>query len=208
MEKIIYFVRHGETEYNRKRIIQGSGVDSDLNELGLAQANAFYQHYKQENFDHIYASALKRSQQTIAQFINENSNFTYSPLINEINWGKHEGTAYNEELIGNYQELVAQWKQGNFDASVEGGESANELGKRCSEFLEIIKEQKAKKILVCTHGRTLRCLMALASRQTLDFMETYSHHNTGLYLVQYNSDGFKILKNNDIEHLQNLNLNE
>ena len=41
-KKTIYLIRHGETDFNRQGIVQGSGVDSDLNELGLAQAEAFF----------------------------------------------------------------------------------------------------------------------------------------------------------------------
>lgn len=37
----VYFIRHGETELNRLHIVQGSGMDSDLNNLGQAQSKAF-----------------------------------------------------------------------------------------------------------------------------------------------------------------------
>lgn len=40
--KDIYLIRHGETEYNRKGVVQGSGIDADLNELGQKQAAAFF----------------------------------------------------------------------------------------------------------------------------------------------------------------------
>ena len=40
--KEIYIIRHGETELNRLGIVQGRGVDSDLNDTGRAQAEAFY----------------------------------------------------------------------------------------------------------------------------------------------------------------------
>jgi probable phosphoglycerate mutase len=41
-QKTIYLIRHGETDYNRRGVVQGSGVDSDLNEMGQAQATAFF----------------------------------------------------------------------------------------------------------------------------------------------------------------------
>jgi probable phosphoglycerate mutase len=58
-KKTIYLIRHGETDFNRQGIVQGSGVDSDLNELGRAQAEAFFQSYQNVNFDKVYTSALK-----------------------------------------------------------------------------------------------------------------------------------------------------
>ena len=44
--KDIYLIRHGETDYNRMGVVQGSGIDADLNELGNRQAQAFFEHYQ------------------------------------------------------------------------------------------------------------------------------------------------------------------
>lgn len=41
MKKTFYFIRHGQTDLNLKGIVQGRGVNSPLNETGLAQAQAF-----------------------------------------------------------------------------------------------------------------------------------------------------------------------
>ena len=46
----LYIIRHAETEYNRKGIIQGSEVDSDINDKGDTQAKSFYEYYKDLNF--------------------------------------------------------------------------------------------------------------------------------------------------------------
>lgn len=46
MTKYIYILRHGETDYNRRGIVQGSGVDAELNEYGRLQAEAFFRYYR------------------------------------------------------------------------------------------------------------------------------------------------------------------
>ena len=51
--KDIYLIRHGETEYNRMGVVQGSGIDADLNELGNRQAKAFFDHYQHLELDKI-----------------------------------------------------------------------------------------------------------------------------------------------------------
>lgn len=207
MEKLIYFIRHGQTDYNLKKIIQGSGVDSDLNATGLAQAQAFYNHYQDLNFDGVYASALKRAQQTIQSFIKKDRPPNYSSLINEINWGIHEGKSYELGLADSYKALIKDWQAGNFDARVEGGESAAELGNRCQAFLDQLTPVNAKQLLVCTHGRTLRCLMSIIKGESLAQMENYAHSNTGLFLVRQYNDGYELLKQNDIEHLEKAQIN-
>lgn len=52
----LYIIRHAETEYNRKGIIQGSEVDSDINDIGDSQSKSFYDYYQNVNFDKIYTS--------------------------------------------------------------------------------------------------------------------------------------------------------
>ena len=54
-------MRHAQTEYNKKGIIQGSEVDSDINDFGENQSSLFYNFYKSIPFDMVYVSALKRT---------------------------------------------------------------------------------------------------------------------------------------------------
>jgi probable phosphoglycerate mutase len=64
-KKEIYLIRHGETEYNKKGIVQGSGIDADLNETGRNQAEAFHRKYGDVAFQKVYTSALVRTHQTV-----------------------------------------------------------------------------------------------------------------------------------------------
>jgi probable phosphoglycerate mutase len=91
ISKKVYLVRHGQTDFNLRNIVQGSGVDTDLNELGRNQAAMFYQMYKDIPFDKIYTSALKRSQQSVQQFIARGIPFDALAGLNEISWGPKEG---------------------------------------------------------------------------------------------------------------------
>ena len=65
----LYIIRHGETEYNRQGIVQGSGVDGDLNQMGRKQAHFFYRYYQHIHFDYIVTSVLKRTHQTVEPFL-------------------------------------------------------------------------------------------------------------------------------------------
>ena len=44
--KELFILRHGETNQNLNGIVQGSGIDSDLNHSGYAQGAAFFEKYK------------------------------------------------------------------------------------------------------------------------------------------------------------------
>ena len=55
----LHIIRHAETEYNKLGIIQGSEVDSELNDIGLRQSQLFYDYYKDHNFQKIYSIMSK-----------------------------------------------------------------------------------------------------------------------------------------------------
>jgi broad specificity phosphatase PhoE len=86
--KKIYLVRHGQTEFNKKGIVQGSAVNSSLNDTGRAQAHAFYQAYKHIPFDAVYTSALNRSIESVQAFIDQSIPHFIRPGLNEISWGE------------------------------------------------------------------------------------------------------------------------
>jgi len=201
MDKTIYFLRHGQTELNRLSIVQGSGVDSDLNDFGRKQAKAFYDFYQDLDFDLVITSALKRTHQTVEPFFEKKIPHESWAEINEINWGIHEGKPSEPWMIEAYKEMVAQWAVGNFDARLQDGESAKQLADRINFFLESIKTRSEKSILVCTHGRTLRCLMCLVKGQHLREMESYTHSNTGLFKVHWKVPNFNVELENDTRHL-------
>ena len=84
--KDIYLIRHGETEYNRKRVVQGSGIDADLNDLGQKQAAAFFAHYQNLTIDKIYTSVLRRTHQSVKGFIEKGLPWEQYEGLNEISW--------------------------------------------------------------------------------------------------------------------------
>lgn len=201
--KQIYFIRHGETELNRLHIIQGSGIDSSLNDTGRRQAAAFYGAYADINFEMVICSTLRRTLETVAPFLADGLPLRRYGNINEMCWGEHEGKPSTPEMREAYQTMVNDWQSGNFYAKLgDGSESAQELGDRLNGFIEHLKLFPEERILVCSHGRAMRAMMALLKGESLTDMEKYKHHNTGLYLVTYDAQkGFEILKENDISHL-------
>ncbi len=199
--KEIYFVRHGETEFNKLGIVQGSGVDSSLNETGLQQAKAFFDYYGNLDFEIIYISALKRTRETVQNFIGKKIPTEEWKNINEICWGDSEGKESTPESRQEYLNMRESWSNGDIDAKMPGGESARELMERLTQFIEHLKTRPEKKILVCTHGRTLRCMMMLLKGEHPRAMEQYKHSNTGLFKVNFDGEKFDVELENDTRHL-------
>src|SRR6201985_2209086 len=91
IQKTLYIVRHGQTDLNKQGIVQGRGMNTDLNDEGRMQALQFFEAYKGVPFDKIYISKLKRTQQSIQQFIDLGIPFEKLAGLDELAWGIHEG---------------------------------------------------------------------------------------------------------------------
>lgn len=201
--KKIYLIRHGETAYNQFGLVQGSGIDSDLNELGRKQAKAFHKAYKHICFDKVYTSALKRTHQTVWHFIAAGVPWQQLSGLNEMGWGHREGRAitHNDDL--EYQYILHSWRKGDLHIKGEGGESPLEvLEKQKVALHEILAHQEESNILICMHGRAMRVFMCLLLDVPLKEMDTFKHSNTCLYVLHYTPDGkFELVIENDSTHL-------
>ena len=195
----LYIIRHAETEYNRKGIIQGSEVDSDINDVGESQANSFYEYYKNINFDKIYVSDLKRTFQTIRRFTEKGSSYEKLKDFNEISWGVNQGKSDDLE---DYARLIDTWLAGNLDNKFEEGESPNEMSVRLVKGFNKVLDDDYDTVLLCIHGRALRILLSKIIDNDLTKMDKYVHSNTGLYILEYKNGKYEILGSNLRDHLE------
>ena len=201
--KKIYLIRHGQTDYNLQGIVQGSKVNTSINELGTAQANAFYEFYKDVNFQKIYTSKLNRSIQSVQQFIDKGIKWEAFEGLNEISWGYRDGTVITDDENEYYFEVVRRWKEGEIDLKIDGGESPREVQARQKPVLDDILASDAENILICMHGRAIRIFLCLMLNKDLKLMDEFKHENLCLYSLNYSeSTGFELDKKCDITHLE------
>jgi phosphoserine phosphatase len=199
----IYLIRHGETEFNRLGIVQGSSINSDLNRKGERQGKDFYRMYKDVDFQLIITSSLKRTHQTVQDFIHKGIPWIQNDDIIEINWGEQEGKVSTPESRKAYKKVVDEWTAGNYDVNFGSGESATELGNRVNRFLDWLRAQDYDQVLICSHGRAMRAIVCLMQNKPLHEMENTPHSNTGLYLINCENGVFSVEKANDLSHLHN-----
>jgi broad specificity phosphatase PhoE len=199
--KKIYIVRHGQTDYNKRGIVQGSGVDAPLNEEGLRQAAAFFEYYKDVPFQKVYASGLQRSQQSIRRFIDLGLPYQFLPELNEIHWGSKEGMPFTEEENRYYHQMLESWRQGHTEHAIDGGESPEEVRIRLARAMELILKGEEELILICMHGRAMRVLLCHLLNYPLSSMDEFLHENLSLYKLCYTGSMFSLEAYNDRRHL-------
>lgn len=183
-ETLLYFVRHGETEYNRRRIVQGRGIDSVLNETGQAQADALAQRLASVPFDAIYASTLRRARQTARILARPHQDVAVSHLedLEEMAWGVYEGAHPSPDREEELGAIKQRWRKGAFHEAIEGGESILDVQRRALRAVDhILERETGRTVLVVTHGRFLRIVLAsLLDEYGLERMHELPHSNTAV----------------------------
>lgn len=200
--KKIYLIRHGQTDYNKNKMVQGSGIDAPLNEKGLWQATQFWDHYQDHPFGKVYTSALIRTHQTVSRFIEKGIPHKQFEGLNEIHWGVKEGKVATSEDKDEYHKVTKAWRDGELHVMIEGGESPLDVQKRQEAVVEYIrKEEEAEHILICMHGRAMRILLCLMLNYPLTEMDRFAHDNTSLYKLTYTGSMFALDDFNNLLHL-------
>ncbi len=186
-----------------QNIVQGSGVDSSLNERGQAQAQAFFQMYRNIPFEKVYTSALKRTTQTVQSFLDLGIPTEALAGLNEISWGTKEGYKITPEEDEYYHYMLKQWQLGNTTLRIEEGESPDDVVKRMQPAVDHIMAQTDENVvLVCMHGRAIRILLCLLLNYPLKSMDMFEHENLCLYLLHYRDGLFTVELANDTTHLR------
>lgn len=115
INKKFYFVRHGKTEWNEKKLCQGQ-IDIELNESGRLEAKILADSIKNTSFSKIYVSPLKRAIET-ATIIQNTVPSIEIEIINELKergWGLLEGISSDEMYrIEELEEKDSDYHVGN-----------------------------------------------------------------------------------------------
>ena len=203
----LYLARHGQTDYNRDGIVQGRGVDLSLNATGRAQADRLADRLADLPLDAIYASELKRAQETAVVVARHHPHLTVHHVgdFDEMAWGVWEGkTREEDDVEAVFEEAYRRWAAGEYAYRIEGGESILEVQARALRGIEgVLARHEGETVLVVSHGRLLRVLLASALPEYgLDRMAEFRHHNTSLSRLRWDGDRFHADFLNDVGHLQ------
>jgi probable phosphoglycerate mutase len=197
----IILVRHGETEWNHLRRIQGQ-LDVPLSDVGLRQAAAVAQRLAQLPVAAIYTSDLKRAAQTAAPI---GTGCGLVPLpdrrLRERHFGQIQGDFY-DEVQRTAPERHRRLLSRDLDFDLGGGETIPVLHQRvCEVLIEIAGLHEHGPVVVVTHGGVLDCAYRLATGLALDAPRTYGLYNASLNTITADAQGFRLVSWGDVEHL-------
>lgn len=199
----IYFVRHGQTDYNKNGRFQGT-TDVDLNSLGLKQADQIGKRLQSKRIDIIYASHLKRVTQTAVVISKYTSaNITTREELREIDMGAWECLNF-EQVNSQYAGYYEEWSKHIEDMPYPGGECGADVEKRAMKVVEEIINQGYEESVIVTSGGTIRVLLSRFMGLNLENRFLIDTDNCGLSIVRYDKQSRKyyIKCINDTSHLE------
>ena len=193
----IYIVRHGETDWNKLKRLQGS-VDTELNEYGRELAQKTGYALMDTPIDIIYSSPLKRAYET-AELIRNNRDieiFT-DDRIREISFGHFEGMNFSELIKDENLTFKHFFKNPQLYVPTDDAESFEHLIKRAGEFMrEVIEplENTCKRVMMVAHGAINKGIMSYIKKHpTSEFWSGGLQKNCNIIVVDYSGGKYTII---------------
>lgn len=148
----IYVTRHGQTDYNKTRKMQGR-TDVPLNKVGIEQAKKRRESIGDVKFDAVYSSPLSRAVQT-AQIIGNVSRdqIITDERIIEAGFGKYELRSYYNVGLP----MMSYWSFPEIFPAPKGVETVKQMIERTSSFLRELEQKDYETVLVACHGGIIR----------------------------------------------------
>ena len=151
----IYYVRHGQTDWNFARKMQGGQTERNLNKTGIEQAKYTKKQLENVKYDIVICSPMNRAKQT-TEIISEGRDVTIiiDERIRERRLGELEGVPITEEC----EKKIWDY---NLNIELAGGENLKEFEERILNFIEEIKDKyNNKTVLIVAHGGVAKVLKA------------------------------------------------
>lgn len=204
----IILVRHGETEWNVARRIQGYS-DSPLTPTGVAQAKALGARLAQEKFATVHASDLGRVRQTVAHIVEQTGHAaSFAEDLRERCYGVFEGKTMEECEA----EMPGQWslyRGPDPHAVPPGGESVVQFQERIIGALErVARESEGHTVVVAAHGGVCGALFRHVMKLPPGTPRSWSLYNASINRFDYRKGKWQLDVWGDISHLNGESLQD
>lgn len=196
----LYISRHAQTEWNKVMRLQG-WKDSPLSEKGLREAHLLKDYLADIKFDRIYTSDKKRAIDT-AKIIKGPRHIEIVELkeLRELGMGDWEGKLISE-IMEEEGDLFDKYL--NFPLSYPAplGEDIPSLFKRVEFALEKIEGHGGEKILLVSHGNTIRALLVILKKLGMDYYKKAPiYPGTALSIFKKEANGWISMVEGDQSH--------
>ena len=194
MKTTLNFIRHGQTIWNTKGILQGH-LDSPLSKKGQQQAFDAKDRIKKLAPDRIITSDLGRAIET-ARILKGSLQIPVEKdsFLREQHNGILQGVKWNEALE-KFPDVMIKKNGYSMDYCIPGGESKNMLLQRIYSGLEkIIKMYRGENILLVTHGGVIQALLMDILKLPYTEETAFLPENTSIHTIIEEDNKFTLKK--------------
>jgi len=192
--KRIFLCRHGQTEYNRLKLMQGRRVDAPINSYGEQQAELLGKAVSDQDLKLVASSSLLRARQTAdavqRQQRSQSAARLALPELDEIDFGEADGMEVRKARA-TMGSVYFQWIAGRKDARAPGGESFREIEERCragvAKLLSTCEEGGS--VLAVTHSALIRCYLAVTLDLPYEKAKALSQPNCCINVLDFDRNG-------------------
>lgn len=198
----LILVRHGETEWNNIRRIQGGGSDTPLNEKGRQQAEGIALRLRTEEVQSIYSSPLQRALNT-ARAIARYHDLTVNvlPELREIEVGELEGKT-SAEVGLRFDELLVPDSRNELP-KIPGGESLSDVQNRAwSTAQNLVNAKSDGAVIAVTHYFVIMAIVCAAINLPLTQIRRLRLNPGTITTVTFEESGCRLELFNDGCHCQ------
>lgn len=199
---LLYLVRHGETDWNVERRIQGVS-ETPLNEVGRAQAEALIPPLRGRPVAALYTSPLARARQT-ADILAASLGLEVreDARLAEMDQGDLEGMNF-DQIEEKYNGFLDRWRCMPADVQMPGGENLHQLQARAWAAVEDIQAaHPGEMVIAVSHNLTITTLMCRVMELDLNSIRRIRQHNAAINLVEHNPEReWSVLTMNAVAHL-------
>ena len=199
----LILIRHGQTEWNEERRMQGHS-DSPLTQTGVLQARLLARRLAQMKFAALYSSDSGRAHDT-ARSIAEitGHDVIVDSRLRERHFGVFEGLT-GPEIQVRHPEAYTRWRSRDPAYVVPGGESALAFRERAQGCLHEIAMRHAQElVVVVTHGLVLDLIYRAANGIALEVPRVHELVNAGINRLRFDDGTWHIEVWGDGSHLEN-----
>jgi broad specificity phosphatase PhoE len=157
----LFLIRHAEVEARYHKTFGGQ-IDMDISPRGREQAGALADFLRHKPLDAIYASPMKRVQQTLAPFLNNGAPApVIMPGLREVDFGDWTGHGW-KDVLEKFGASAYEWLDHLENGTVPNGESAATFRARIEPCLqEIIQRHRGQTAAIFCHGGVIRMMLAI-----------------------------------------------
>lgn len=202
MSTRICIVRHGETDWNVEKRVQGH-IDIPLNATGIAQAEAAAAGLAGHPFSHIYSSDLDRAWQTAGAAAGRLGLAPQAePGLRERHYGVFQGLTPTE-TVDRHPEAHTLYQSRDLHYDFEGGESLTDFSARVVAAVETLaRRHVGETVLAVSHGGVLDVCYRQATGRDLRSPRDFPIPNAALNWFQVGPAGWRLLAWADRRHLE------